>query len=89
MLASSGTLSTVGGGKCGAIALGSVSALYTGVFARNEETKQSSGGVVRSALTQRPRESAEGLSPFADGLGVSPNCLDLLPHEWGTKGVDP
>jgi hypothetical protein len=30
---------------------------------------------------------AEGRSPFAEGLGVSPNS-PISPHEWGTKGVD-
>jgi hypothetical protein len=31
---------------------------------------------------------AEGQSPFAEGLGVSPNSLFLFPHEWGIEGVD-
>jgi hypothetical protein len=31
------------------------------------------------------KESAEGRSPFVEGLGVSPNSPNL-PHEWGTKG---
>ena len=29
---------------------------------------------------------AEGRSPFAEGLGVSPNSPIIFPHERGTKG---
>jgi hypothetical protein len=35
-----------------------------------------------------PGGRAEGHSPFAEGLGVSPNSLFILPQEWGTKGVE-
>ena len=42
-------------------------------------------GASRSALTQRPEESAEGRSPFAEGLGVSPNS-SIFPQEWGPGG---
>jgi hypothetical protein len=33
------------------------------------------------------RGCAEGRSPFAGGLGVSPGSL-IFPQEWGTKGVE-
>jgi hypothetical protein len=42
------------------------------------------------------KESAEGRSPFVEGLGVSPNLNSLESlfgkeglREFGTKGVDP
>jgi hypothetical protein len=42
-----------------------------------------------AGMTLAPRHGrAEGQSPFAEGLGVSPNPLFLFPHEWGIEGVD-
>ena len=34
------------------------------------------------------RRCAEGRSPFAGGLGVSPGVLRSFPHGWGVEGVD-
>jgi hypothetical protein len=42
---------------------------------------------LKLAPTEGTRGCAEGRSPFAGGLGVSPNCV-FSPHEWGTKGVE-